>query len=302
VAIFQINKEKAKKLSPLGFGKEKTLQNLFESNLSEFLNLRFIATEYSTSFGGRIDTLAIDAENAPVIIEYKKSQNDNVINQGLSYLRWLLDHKAEFEKACAARGIKGDVDWEFPRVICISEAYSRFDLDTADMLPIKVELFRHSLYEGGLFVFEPVAYLKGEGDSIRRGIRGGSKSKAKLQTTYLLEDHLKKADKENVRLFMALREEIKSIDEGIIEEPRKLYVAYKKATNFVDIVILKKSLLLFLNIESGQLNDPQKLARDLRNPEEIGHWGNGDYSIKIKSEEDVKNAMRLILQSYQKNK
>ncbi len=32
----------------------------------------------------------------PAIVEYKKNQNDNVINQGLSYLRWLLDHKAEF--------------------------------------------------------------------------------------------------------------------------------------------------------------------------------------------------------------
>ena len=48
----------------------------------------------------RIDSLGIDKNGSPCIIEFKKNQNDNVINQGLSYLRWLLDHKADFEILC----------------------------------------------------------------------------------------------------------------------------------------------------------------------------------------------------------
>lgn len=31
-----------------------------------------------------------------MIIEYKRSVNENVINQGLFYLDWLLDHKGDY--------------------------------------------------------------------------------------------------------------------------------------------------------------------------------------------------------------
>src|SRR5665811_294737 len=78
---------------------EKSLQQIIEDNLQTFLGVRFLASEYSTGrmHGGRIDTLGLDENNSPVIIEYKRAINENVINQGLYYLDWLLDHRAEFE-------------------------------------------------------------------------------------------------------------------------------------------------------------------------------------------------------------
>src|SRR5690554_2659284 len=94
MGLFKIKNFSVSKLETIHLGKEKDIQKLFENNLSTILNIDFIATEYSTSFGGRIDTLGIDKDGAPIIIEYKRNQNDNVINQGLSYLKWLLDHKA----------------------------------------------------------------------------------------------------------------------------------------------------------------------------------------------------------------
>ena len=39
---------------------EKSLQNLIEKHLETFFGVRFLATEYHTSHGGRIDTLGID--------------------------------------------------------------------------------------------------------------------------------------------------------------------------------------------------------------------------------------------------
>ena len=105
MALFKIQNNKVKKLLTTKLSREKNLQSLFEENLEEILNITFLASEYSTSFGGRIDTLGIDKNGAPVIIEYKKNQNDNVINQGLSYLRWLLDHKADFEMLCRDKNI-----------------------------------------------------------------------------------------------------------------------------------------------------------------------------------------------------
>ena len=70
--IFRTENNKLKKLSSLPLSKEKDLQSLIEKNLEEVLGMHFIATEYSTTFGGRIDTLAVDFSGAPVIIEYKK--------------------------------------------------------------------------------------------------------------------------------------------------------------------------------------------------------------------------------------
>ena len=63
---------------------EKSLQTLFEANLEALLGVRFLASEFITNEGGRMDTLGIDENNAPVVIEYKRASNENVINQGCS--------------------------------------------------------------------------------------------------------------------------------------------------------------------------------------------------------------------------
>jgi hypothetical protein len=48
------------------------------------LGVRFLASEFVTSNGGRIDTLGLDENGCPVVIlEYKRASNENVINQGL---------------------------------------------------------------------------------------------------------------------------------------------------------------------------------------------------------------------------
>ena len=63
---------------------EKSLQVLIERHLQELLGVRFLASEYSTgkTHRGRIDTLGIDENGSPVIVEYKRAVNQNVINQG----------------------------------------------------------------------------------------------------------------------------------------------------------------------------------------------------------------------------
>jgi RecB family endonuclease NucS len=69
---------------------EKSLQTLFERDLDALLGVRFLASEHSTGpvHGGRIDTLGLDEDGSPVIIEYKRAVNETVINQGLFYLDW----------------------------------------------------------------------------------------------------------------------------------------------------------------------------------------------------------------------
>ena len=96
MALFQIEKSKVQKIKSAKAEREKDIQAIFEQNLEEILNIYFLDTEYSTSSGGRIDSLGIDKDGSPVIIEYKKIQSENIINQGGFYLQWLLDHRLFF--------------------------------------------------------------------------------------------------------------------------------------------------------------------------------------------------------------
>lgn len=111
---------------------EKELQILIESHMEAFLGVRLLATEYRTgkTHKGRIDSLGLDENNTPVIIEYKRYSNENVINQGLFYLDWLLDHQAEFRWLVMDRFGKNmatNIDWSNARVICIAADFTRYD-------------------------------------------------------------------------------------------------------------------------------------------------------------------------------
>lgn len=304
MALFKINNLVVTKLVARDLDFERNLQTLFEANLEEILNIAFLAHEYSTSFGGRIDTLGIDKNGSPCIIEYKKNQNDNVINQGLSYLRWLLDHKADFEILCQNKKMDIEIDWDSPRVICIAESYNKFDLDTVDILPINVELLRYRIYYENILYVEPENYQKVRisTSGIIKKAKQGKEKVERLQKTYSVDDHLAGIDKQTAAQFQSLREKILALDENIIEEAKAKYIAYKTSTNFTDIVVKQYGLKIFLNVKSGQLNDPQNLARDLTKPKAIGHWGNGDYEVKLDKEEEIDQVFELIKQSYTYNR
>lgn len=301
MALFKINGPIVKKIISKDLDLEKNLQFLFEQNLEEILNIYFLAHEYSTSFGGRIDTVGIDRNGSPCIIEYKKSQNENIINQGLSYLKWLLDHKEKLEILCQNKKIGIEIDWDSPRVICIAESYNKFDLDTADLLPINIELLKYRVYENDILLIEPENQQKIR-ISKSKIFEKKEKNEIKTRKQYTINDHLRTANQNIKEIFEIIKEKIFAIDESIIEEAKAKYIAYKLTTNFVDIVILKDSLKIFLNVPSDKLDDPYNIARDLAKPKKIGHWGNGDYEVRLEKEDDIDAVFELIKQSYNFNK
>lgn len=303
MALFKIKNNIVEKLETIELNKEKNIQKIFESNLQTILNIDFLASEYSTSFGGRMDTLGIDKTGAPAIIEYKKSKDENIINQGLSYLKWLLDHKADFEALCRNKNVKINVDWTSPRVICVAESYNKFDLDTAEILPIKIELLKYRIYEDNILYVESDSQRSVK-ISTTKIFEKGKKEKetTKLQKDYTVEIHLSIASGTIKELFLSLKEMIANLDDTIVEEAKAKYIAYKLTTNFVDVVIQKNSIKVFLNVPSGKLNDPHGIARDLTKPKPVGHWGNGDYEVLISNKENLGKLFELIKQSYNYNK
>ncbi len=99
IKLFRISGSRPEGLVGKSVALEKSLQTLIEQHLDTLLGVRFLGSEYLTgkAHGGRVDTLGIDENGCPVIIEYKRATNKNVINQGLFYLDWLMDHRGEFE-------------------------------------------------------------------------------------------------------------------------------------------------------------------------------------------------------------
>src|SRR3954447_9256157 len=85
IKLFRVDAGKASELIGSGLPLEKNLQALIEANLEAMLGVRLMASEHQTGkvHGGRIDTLGLDENGSPVILEYKRASNENVINQGL---------------------------------------------------------------------------------------------------------------------------------------------------------------------------------------------------------------------------
>lgn len=67
---------------------EVELQRRVEAGLEQMLGVRFLASEYPTGpwHRGRIDTLGLDENGSPVVIEFKKGSDSGVMSQAVSYL------------------------------------------------------------------------------------------------------------------------------------------------------------------------------------------------------------------------
>jgi predicted transport protein len=290
--IFKAQGKKLQKLSTLPISKEKELQTLVEENLLEVLDMHFLATEYTTTFGGRIDTLAVDSSGAPVIIEYKRNKNDNVINQGLSYLRWLQAQKVEFFEMLlikrlgqkVADGIK--IDWKNPRVVCIAESYSKFDIDTVEVVPMRIELFKYRFYEEGIFSLEQLGVREQKSSSTNVS------PVPKILGDTTLEDLLKKATPSIKDLFGELRSRVLEIDETIIEKVTSLYVAFRVSKNFAEVHIGKNQLKIHLR--PIDYIDPDGSVDQI--PE--GYNWTMDRRVYLKSEDELDYVLALIEQSY----
>ncbi|WP_253197392.1 GmrSD restriction endonuclease domain-containing protein [Clostridium algidicarnis] len=96
-------------------------------------------------------------------------------------------------------------------------------------------------------------------------------------------------------LFNALDRRILNLSPDIKREFKKLYIAYKMDTNFVDIVVQKQRLRISANMKFSQVHDPHDICRDITN---LGRWGNGDVELFFEDMDDIDKVMEVIEQSY----
>jgi len=161
IKLFHYANNGARELAGKSAAVERTLQRLIESQMDTFLGVRFLSTEYSTGakYRGRIDSLGLDENGCPVIVEYKRHSNENVINQGLFYLDWLLDHKADFQLLVMKQLGKDEADrieWGGTRLLCIAADFTRYDEHAVAQINRNIELIRYKLFGEDLLLLELV--------------------------------------------------------------------------------------------------------------------------------------------------
>ncbi|MBB3231981.1 DUF262 and DUF1524 domain-containing protein [Halomonas stenophila] len=111
---------------------------------------------------------------------------------------------------------------------------------------------------------------------------------------YALEDHLHLTGGPVRELYDMFATEVLALDPCVYQDVKKLYVAFKAETNFVDVIPQAKRLLLSLNISAADLEDPRGLGRDVAG---IGRWGNGDVEIPLSSAGELPYVVGLVRQA-----
>jgi predicted transport protein len=300
--LYQIKQKEVHQIKPSSFGSEKELQNLFELNLETLLGVRFVATEFTTGDRQRcrIDSLGLDEDGTPVIVEYKKSSKENVINQGLFYLDWLVDHKGDFTLAAQETlGNDIEIDWSSPRLILVAESFSEYDKYAVNRIGANIQLWTYRRY-GNDYLFLDSIFATSVQKSSKKGktvVTEVDKEKIAEEIVYTLDDHLKGKSSNVKSLFENLREQIFSlnIDDDILEKPNKIYISYKHGKNFCEIRPQANGLKIWLDIPYEDLDDPNKLGRDVSN---VGRYGTGQVETKVSSQSELEKVMYLIEQSY----
>ena len=136
------------------FKLEREIQTLFENNLNELMHLQLVKSEFSIK-NKRIDTLAYDTQsNAFIIIEYKRSKNISVVDQGFTYLSLMLENKADFiveyNETLKQNLKRTDVDWSQTRVVFVSTSFTENQKTATNFKDIAIELWEVKRYENNL--------------------------------------------------------------------------------------------------------------------------------------------------------
>lgn len=301
IKIFSLKNDTVTELEGRSAEIEKSLQTMIESHLETFLGVRFLASEYSTgkAHSGRIDTLGIDENGCPVIIEYKRAINENVINQGLFYLNWLMDHKAELKLLVLERFgklIADCIEWSSPRLLCIAGDFTRYDVHAVQQMNRNIELIRYRIYGKDLLLFDLVNATMGQPVPEGTGTKSG-KGKNKYKT---VSDFYEQANTELKDLFNKLKSFMLALGDDVQLSTMKQYFAFKRIKNFacVEIHPQTKKLLVYVKVKLDKL-DLGKHEGFLRDVHNIGHFGTGDLEITIKSASDFERSKLYIMSSYE---
>ncbi|MFI0711388.1 DUF5655 domain-containing protein [Streptomyces inhibens] len=265
---------------------EADVQDLIEAHMETMLGVRFLASEYVIDCvdGGRIDSLGIDENNAPVIVEFKRGTDAGVIHQGLYYMSWLMAHKDAFRHLVRDRlgaAVAAQVLWSAPRLICVAGDFTRYDAHAVREHRRSIDLVRYRYYGTDHIGLETVASVTGHSATSQRVRR---LPPARRPGEALAE------------LAEAADEVLLGLGDSITRVQRKQYAAYQRLRNFACVCPPQQTkLLVYVKADPTEVDLVPGFTRDVRG---LGHHGTGDLEVQLRTERDLERAQDLFRLSY----
>lgn len=308
IKLFRLQSGRASELQGDASDLEKPLQNLIESNLDTLLGIRFLATEYATgkTHGGRIDTLGLDENNCPVILEYKRSMGENVINQGLFYLDWLMDHRAEFQLLAlekCGKAAADAIDWSAPRLVCIAADFTKYDGHAVQQINRNIELIRYRRFGEDLLLFEQanvssVPTLKVTAGKTLKPAKATTDANAAKATgpDRPYAETMASLSPALTTLLASLEDYTLSLGDDVQRNELRRYVAFKRIRNFATLVAQRGRLLLYLHLDPATVIQLLPGARDVS---QKGHWGTGNVEVSLTTLADLEAVKPFITEAYE---
>lgn len=283
------------RLQPRQVNLEKDLQSLVENNMQTIFGVRLVQHEWVIT-EGRMDSVGIDENNCPVIFEYKRGKNENVMNQGLFYLHWLVDHKADYADLVRKKfgeATADSIDWKAPCVMCIASDFTRYDVHAADQISkmsankLTIKLIRYYRYGEDLLLFEYLNAPRGDhlpAPSVCSTAISAAPGEKPASGQKTHAEKLAAASPELLALYEAVCAEVEDLGEDVAATDLKFYRAYRRLTNLACLELHNSWVYVFLKL------DPDKVALlpNMTNVRGVGHLGTGDVRVKVSSLADLK--------------
>lgn len=159
--IYSINGGALTYLEAHEFTLEKHMQQLIERNLGAISELELVKSEFIIK-NKRIDTLCYNRRlKAFVIIEYKRGSSYSVIDQGIAYLKLLLDSKAEvileYNEKHGSELKRKDVRWKNCYVIFAAPSFNDHQINAASFKELKIILWLVTLYGDSILAINEIS-------------------------------------------------------------------------------------------------------------------------------------------------
>jgi predicted transport protein len=227
---------------------------------------------------------------------------ENVINQGLFYLDWLMDHRKDFQWLVLEKLGKKDadgVDWSAPRLICVAGDFNKYDDHAVKQMQRNIELIRYRRFGPELLMLDLVAATSVKGSSstvaATTGGDGAGVAPGKYKTISTVVEEL---DAGMTDRLEALRAALIALGDDVQEAVLRFYIAFKRIKNFacVEFRPTAAKILMFVKVDPTSVTLEPGFTRDVS---DIGHFGTGDLEITLSRPEDLERAMPLIKRSYE---
>ncbi len=251
--LFKINKNIISPIKSVGFTKEKDIQVITENNIEAIFGLQFVSTEFAVG-KFRIDTVAFDNEtNSFILIEYKKSQNYSVIDQGYAYLSLMLNRKADFvlkyNEVYGKSQNKKFFDWSQSRVIFVSPSFTDFQIQAIDFKDLPIELWEVKAYENNIVRYNPIKSKVAAQASIstvsrpNKTVNSVNKEIQVFTEGYLLEN----SSQDIIDAYNSIKEIIFEINNDVEEKIKKtMNCFYSDGKGLIWVSPSKNKIVLYL--------------------------------------------------------